>query len=731
MKSIFGPALVLCTLLSGCIIENSTNREPDPRTDGGVSMTDGGSACPAACSDDECASGVATLDENCRCVCEVACDDVDCAAIACDDGQQQYQPEGECCPICINQCDSDANCADGEVCNEEGLCTTDCAQCSTCPDGLTPSPYPNDCCACVPECGENSPYVCQENAACEAGRCVVQDVVECNGECACPPGSVTGETPDGECCPECISIDECMNTLCVACPPGTESVGQPGSCCGTCEPINDCTCPEIYSPICGTDGQTYENSCVADCAGVGVRGQGECPQACDCPLLYDPVCARGVTYPNQCLADCANVRNTVPGECGTEPVCDPEDGCGRACDTAVRCLISECGNAPGNVRRELIGSCRDACSDGEFELDVLCSATTCTEVTALTTVLADDDLCTEIACQNPTPGVDYYGIGDECELIDFACPENQEYYTDACGCGCIYPVNECEPLDPGSEYIAYGEECQLIDFQCAPGAEPFYNECGCGCASVCDCPPNGGPNVCTPEGDRYQSPCIANCVGIRDFSVCEDECECPDIYSPVCGADGQTYANQCQARCARARVVSAGECSNSNLCGDDPQALTCDELTPIVYECVVSVCGEGAIERLLDSDQQLACDEFEPVLRSIVCGAEDCERLIESLSDIDASLANACNGSSQCPQDADYINQDPEACALIGAFTCEPGDEPFSNECGCGCAPTTCPEPGIDALYANDDPDVCTQITLECPDGRAGFSNECGCGCYL
>ena len=226
MKLIFGPALVLCALLSGCIIENSTNREPDPRTDGGVSMTDGGSACPTVCSDDECASGVASLDENCRCLCEVDCDVIQCEALECESGQQLYQPEGECCPICINECDTDVNCADGELCSEAGLCTADCEACSACPEGLVPGPDRNDCCACVPECGADSPYVCAADAQCEAGSCIPLEAVECNGECVCPPGTETGEIPDGQCCPECTPTPgDCQGVLCAACPPGTENVG--------------------------------------------------------------------------------------------------------------------------------------------------------------------------------------------------------------------------------------------------------------------------------------------------------------------------------------------------------------------------------------------------------------------------------------------------------------------------------------------------------------------------
>jgi hypothetical protein len=38
-----------------------------------------------------------------------------------------------------------------------------------------------------------------------------------------------------------------------------------------------CVCPLIYAPICGADGQTYSNACVAACLKVQVRAQGACP----------------------------------------------------------------------------------------------------------------------------------------------------------------------------------------------------------------------------------------------------------------------------------------------------------------------------------------------------------------------------------------------------------------------------------------------------------------------
>merc|ERR1711872_502366 len=99
-------------------------------------------------------------------------------------------------------------------------------------------------------------------------------------------------------------------------------------------------CPALKSPTCGIDGKTYDNPCLVGCSGTRVAHSGPCMNlnrdkktpikfnlpppyiprgscASSCPAhLMGYVCgANGKTYPNICMAGCEGVRVLHKGPC--------------------------------------------------------------------------------------------------------------------------------------------------------------------------------------------------------------------------------------------------------------------------------------------------------------------------------------------------------------------------------------------------------------------------------
>lgn len=225
-------------------------------------------------------------------------------------------------------------CAEGQYCRYE-------------PDALCGAADAGGTCAVIPQaCTKEYKPVCGCDGhtygnACEAASNGVS--VVSRGECAAGPDDGAGE---GELCGGFAGIVcekglYCQFPLEASCGAGDQS--------GLCAPVPE-ACAHIYDPVCGCDGQTYSNACVAASHGVSVASEGACVpvaqegESCGGFVAGPPpVCAEGL-YCSYAIDDVCGFAD-APGTCIQKPeFCtkeySPVCGCdgytyGNACEAAA------------------------------------------------------------------------------------------------------------------------------------------------------------------------------------------------------------------------------------------------------------------------------------------------------------------------------------------------------------------------------------------------------------
>lgn len=286
--------------------------------------------------------------------------------------------------------------------------------------------------------------------------------------------------------------------------------------------VTGCTDPSAfnYDPFATVD----DGSCDYDCG---------CEDAEDLPVCaFNHITGEYMTFPNACEAECVGAWVLADGDCSELPVY----GC-----TDVEALNYDAEATDDD------GSCVFAVECGEDQMTALATLQTALWGSEVSFVLSDaDGIIAEgqgwenyettsfSFCLSDTAGclqldmIDSFGDGWNGATLEVSIPE-------------LGVSLGTFSLELGShQAIEFGLECETTIIETEGCTDPYAF--------------NYDPYATVDDGS------------------CSYDCECEDIYDPVCGYDWMTgeyvtFNNACEASCAQAYIVWDGDCADQPIYG--------------------------------------------------------------------------------------------------------------------------------------------------------------------